>query len=475
MNIARRQLILIAAVVLAAIVGGIAVGYSTSAGASVSDWEDEVEKQQDALDAAEDKLSDANDQKASAQDQAAILDSAIDTTDEELVAAQERLDDLNAQLAELEIALDEAQAAVDAAVIEQGIVADKLATAEAQDKAITAQIAADEERTAELQELVAAIAYEAYQGTSLNASLSIVLGAANAREFVDEYMAQESASRVQSNTLTELEEIAAVNRNRAVRQEAVRVYIEELKAEADALVIELEGLRQEAADAKAEVEALAIEQAEAKEALEAERARLVAEQKENDALQQQIRNEVQALFAQKSSAADALSEAEQELADAEAEANANNGGGSGGSSGGSSGGGASSSGYFDYPTKNVYITSSYGMRYHPVLGYWRLHAGTDFRAYCGTPIYASAAGTVVWSKYRSGFGNQVLIDHGNVGGDNIMTSSNHLSSFAVSSGQRVSQGTLIGYSGTTGTSTACHLHFEMYVNGPTVNPMSVLN
>ncbi|WP_284329301.1 M23 family metallopeptidase [Demequina litorisediminis] len=68
------------------------------------------------------------------------------------------------------------------------------------------------------------------------------------------------------------------------------------------------------------------------------------------------------------------------------------------------------------------------MRYHPIFHYWRLHAGTDFRAYCGTPIYAAAPGTVEWATVVGGFGNQVMIDHGEVGGDYVMTSYNHLTS-----------------------------------------------
>nr|BFF18302.1 hypothetical protein GCM10025730_18230 [Promicromonospora thailandica] len=69
----------------------------------------------------------------------------------------------------------------------------------------------------------------------------------------------------------------------------------------------------------------------------------------------------------------------------------------------------------------------------------------------------------------------MLIDHGYTSsGTSVMSSANHLTSFAVSSGQHVSRGQVIGYSGTTGTSTACHLHFELYVNGSTVDPMTWL-
>src|SRR5690606_22998514 len=102
----------------------------------------------------------------------------------------------------------------------------------------------------------------------------------------------------------------------------------------------------------------------------------------------------------------------------------------------------------------------------------KLHAGTDFRAYCGNPIVAAESGTVEWAKYRGGFGNQVMVNHGYRDGRSLLTSYNHLSEFAVGNGDRVERGQLIGYSGTTGTSTACHLHFEAYLDGGTVDPQT---
>jgi len=114
------------------------------------------------------------------------------------------------------------------------------------------------------------------------------------------------------------------------------------------------------------------------------------------------------------------------------------------------------------------------MRLHPILGYVRLHSGTDLRTYCNTPIYAGASGTVQWAKFRSGYGNQVLVNHGYWKGSSLMSSYNHLSSYVVGPGQNVSQGQLIGYSGNTGTSAGCHLHFEVYVNGATVDPWPLI-
>ncbi|WP_144881802.1 M23 family metallopeptidase, partial [Isoptericola variabilis] len=125
-----------------------------------------------------------------------------------------------------------------------------------------------------------------------------------------------------------------------------------------------------------------------------------------------------------------------------------------------------------WPTNYHVVTSSYGMRFHPTLGIWRLHAGTDIRTYCGTPIYAAQSGYVEQAYYASGPGNNVLVNHGTYRGDNVMTRYLHLSRDVVGVGQYVSKGQVIGYSGSTGTSSACHLHFEVWVNGNTVDPMS---
>jgi murein DD-endopeptidase MepM/ murein hydrolase activator NlpD len=119
------------------------------------------------------------------------------------------------------------------------------------------------------------------------------------------------------------------------------------------------------------------------------------------------------------------------------------------------------------------VTSGYGRRWHPILHYWRLHAGTDFGAACGTPVRAAASGVVVRAGWAGGYGNQLVLDHGRMRGSHVATSYNHLSRILARSG-RVSRGQVVAYSGTTGLSTGCHLHFEVYVGGRTVNPMSWL-
>lgn len=116
------------------------------------------------------------------------------------------------------------------------------------------------------------------------------------------------------------------------------------------------------------------------------------------------------------------------------------------------------------------ITSRFGMRRHPVLGVWKLHDGTDYGAGCGSPLRSIAPGRVTQSYFNRGYGNRLLIDHGTVRGHHIQSAYNHAIRFTVSPGQQVSAGQVIGLSGTTGYSTGCHLHFQMWVDGRLVNP-----
>ncbi len=115
------------------------------------------------------------------------------------------------------------------------------------------------------------------------------------------------------------------------------------------------------------------------------------------------------------------------------------------------------------------ISSRYGMRRHPILGYRRMHSGLDFRARSGTPIYAATDGVVNFSGRNGGYGNFVRLRH--AGG--LSTGYAHMSRIAVRNGQNVERGQVIGYVGSTGLSTGPHLHYEMYRNGQKIDPASV--
>lgn len=126
-----------------------------------------------------------------------------------------------------------------------------------------------------------------------------------------------------------------------------------------------------------------------------------------------------------------------------------------------------------YPVDG-YLTSPYGMRFHPIYKQWKLHDGTDFGAGCGTPVRAVTDGTVISMYYNSGYGNRVIMDHGLRASVGLGTTYNHLSGFSTFVGQTVQQGDVIGYVGSTGASTGCHLHFMVFEDGATVDPMSWL-
>ncbi|KQT89290.1 hypothetical protein ASG49_16030 [Marmoricola sp. Leaf446] len=120
------------------------------------------------------------------------------------------------------------------------------------------------------------------------------------------------------------------------------------------------------------------------------------------------------------------------------------------------------------------VTSPYGYRVHPIYGYYGLHDGTDFSAPCGTANVAAGTGTVISRAWSDVYGNRLYLDLGQVNGKNLTVVYNHLSSYAVGTGQRVSRGQVIGYSGSTGWSTGCHLHFSALLDGNPVDPMRYL-
>lgn len=129
--------------------------------------------------------------------------------------------------------------------------------------------------------------------------------------------------------------------------------------------------------------------------------------------------------------------------------------------------GVSGTGSYKWPVDCYIITSEYGYRIHPLQQTTKFHAGVDIGAQSGQNIYAADSGTVATAASNSSYGNYVLINHG--GGNATLYA--HMSSMAVSAGQSVTKGQVIGYVGSTGWSTGPHLHFEIRQGGSTVNPL----
>lgn len=122
---------------------------------------------------------------------------------------------------------------------------------------------------------------------------------------------------------------------------------------------------------------------------------------------------------------------------------------------------------YTWPLPGHYsISSPFGYRMHPILGYSKFHSGVDIPAPSGTPIVAAKSGTVIMSQLMSGYGNVVMVDHGDT-----VTVYAHCSALNVGVGDSVSAGDVVAFVGSTGLSTGAHLHFEVRVNGSPVNPL----
>lgn len=218
---------------------------------------------------------------------------------------------------------------------------------------------------------------------------------------------------------------------------------------------DLIAIRQQIAQDKADLETARQEQQAAKDEQEAAKASLKTQESEVDALIAQISSqqaEVEQAEAKLKAAADAadaeIKAAEQELASQISSV-------------------VSESGFmWPLPGYNT-LSSLYGNRIHPVTGKPNSHTGIDIPAAGGTKILAAKSGVVTTSTYNSSYGNYVVVSHS----DGTSTLYAHMRQRAVSKGQTVSQGQVVGYVGTTGSSTGNHLHFEIRVNGSRVDPV----
>lgn len=242
----------------------------------------------------------------------------------------------------------------------------------------------------------------------------------------------------------------------AVREdqvEAAKVAVEAKREEAAAHLAEMEQLEAETLAAEQSVVALVGERRTAEQEATAARAadaRALRELEKEDArIEELLRKRAAAALRRARAAA------------ARAQAN------------GQAGPPASSGGFLNPPAGGG-VTSPFGYRIHPIYRYYGLHDGTDFGADCGSPLYAAADGTVVSSYWSSVYGNRMIIDNGAAAGVGLATIYNHATRYTVAEGQRVTRGQVIGYVGSTGWSTGCHLHFTVMANGKAVDPANWL-
>ncbi|TNM68529.1 hypothetical protein FHN55_06960 [Streptomyces sp. NP160] len=378
------------------------------------------------------------------------LKDALAQAQEGLADTGERAERAAAELADVQARQPAAQAALETAQTEVRTAKDRdvelagqLAAAEAAEQVAVQELAQGESDLAEAEKRVSRLVSATYRGGGVDAGLAAaVMGGEGPSELADRLALVEAATRVQQGSTARLAQVRAEQQHRAERLEAVRQQMAELRQQAADHLVETQRAEAQAQAATDELAALEATKEQALADIEAQKR----------AYEQQV--------------SQAQAESDDIAAQLRARARARGGSGGGGGSA------APQRGVLGNPLASMTVTSGFGYRIHPVYHVRRLHAGTDLRAACGTPVYAAADGEVVRAGPGTGYGNILVIDHGTIGGRDVATAYAHLSRFVARSGQDVKKGDLVAYSGSTGVGTACHLHFEVRVDGSPTDAMA---
>lgn len=413
-------------------------------------------------------------QKASLEHSLVSSHADLDEVSQRLVSAQGRLDGAAAALSAARARQAALRSEVQAAVVREQKLERAFAAARAQLRTALADLARGSATVEAQRSSLAAFAVSnaTSQLTSLS-SLGLVVTAGSAHDAIGDVQGSNSATDRQLADLERLQANQVLLRytEQRVRQAAAAVAADRDAAAANLAQKEtLEVAAAAAADGVAsQVSALEVRRTALAAAKVSELARIQTLEREHTQVEDGLRR-----IAQQRAAAHRAELAAQAAAAASRAAAARDAGTESSGVAATAPTASPDGGVLSWPVTNTYITSPYGMRMHPILHIWELHDGTDFHAVCGTPVYAAADGRVSSEYFNTGYGNRIIVDHGFVNGVSLWTSYNHLSSFVASTGEQVQRGELIAYSGTTGYSTGCHLHFMVYVNGSTVDPMSWL-
>jgi murein DD-endopeptidase MepM/ murein hydrolase activator NlpD len=370
-----------------------------------------------------------------------------------LAERQEAIEDSRDDVAQAAESLEDARARLDAARADLADVQRELKAARRHDVEIAVQLAAAEDelaasrtavadgraQVAAQRALIGSVVREAYQQQTPLVQVGILLGSDSPDELADRLQWTDQIFDSTAADLDHLNRLQELLLAAEQRQASAEALLAERKAASEAQVAEVKRLTAKAASRKAEI------------------ARLV--QRTADALA-----DAEASLEADQAAYDRL-EAEEARITARIKAQIAADGGAGNVHGAWG---------FIKPV-DAPAGSGFGMRMHPILHYRRMHWGTDFGASCGAPLYAMADGKVTSAGWTTvGFGYYTIISYGRRKGVSISSGYAHQSKIIVRAGQQVKQGQVVGYVGTTGLSTGCHLHLQIYRNGVRVNPMNYL-
>lgn len=394
-------------------------------------------------------LADTGDQKRAADQQVAQLQAALEGTSTELANAFLALQITQAKLVTAQATLASARASEQIANRRNDEAAARLAVARANEARAVEAAATNKKKLEETQTTLDNFAADLFQGGGSGSQLSVALGATSADDFATRVVLADTVTSLTNNALQDLQNTRAEGQAQQAYLTAVRAEIAQLKMQAQVALEQAQAARAIAAAAKQNLDALAAQQASYAAQVEArkgaEQAQLAAAEAEQARLQALLVEQARQAAIAEAARAAAARAAKQAYVPV-----------------------TGGTGFLAYPA-NGPVTSEFGMRLHPILQVWKLHTGTDFGIPCGTPIFATAPGTIISAGWGGGDGNRIVIDHGMVNGVDLVTTYNHLESFAKTGGP-VQRGEVIGYSGSTGYSTGCHFHFETLENGQFVNP-----
>ena len=426
---------------------------------------DEIARQNAAAAASKADVDTLTLQRAAAAARAADAQAQVDESSAVLAAASAKLQASQATLATAQAALAVAQQNLITAQRKDAETAGSLATTQLLLKASDNLVQHNQDALDAAQAQVGQMAREQYQQNTTLIGIVTVVTPTTTASMNDKLQWATTMFETSATAITRLEDTQAKLADAKNTRAVLEARADLARKEAAAQLGKSQKAQKAASDAAAQVQSAV----DANNAAKAAAAAAVAQDQADAAAQQAEVNAVNARIAQRmADEKRALQAAAAAAAAAAARARAAAGRPA------VSAPPASSSSGLARPIPGASITSPYGMRFHPILHIWKLHDGTDFGAGCGTPIRAAASGTVTEEYYNGGYGNRLFIDHGQVGGAFMTTSYNHMSGYAVRVGQHVTQGQVIGYVGTTGYSTGCHLHFMVWVNGAMVNPANYL-
>lgn len=399
----------------------------------------------------------------------ATIDQELEDLRIELGGVNEELADTYLALAETELMipqaqqeLEDAQAELALAREEDQLTGERLTAAQDEEKELSGAVETGQNEVDRSDDELAEVAISAYKGGALPSPSTIYIGGGSPQDTVDRSMNYRITMASQGSRLDTLRSDQAVTENSADRLTAVREEIDALKLEAEAAVERTTTAEEAAATAKADLDALYATQQSQRDDLEAKKTQYQEDEANLETRSSTLDEEIEELARQEREREERARQQEQE----EAQPPQDSGGDSSNSS-------ANTGGGWVYPV-NDRLNSNFGWRYHPIYHTRKLHAGVDFPSACGTAVGSTHSGRVIARTYNSGAGNKIILSHGIHNGKLLTSSYHHLQSYALPVGAQVSAGETVGYVGTTGSSTGCHLHFEIQEDGNSINPTNYI-